>query len=155
MGGGGAAPSVSSFTPVASAPAILPAASVASAPATIGASSVLPAGVLPGPLSQVFRGKREADAEADAEADPQLLINGAFGSPVVTVAGAPVATIPDPVAPVAASTVVRTPVCRAVTNKKCQKVPQTVQRTIVVPKCTTVPRCADVPHCVAVPVPRC
>merc|ERR1711892_914571 len=112
-----AAPAIASIAPVASAPALLPASGFVSAPASIGASSVLPAGVLSGPLSQIFRGKREADA--DAEADPQYLINGPYGASVANIVGAPVA----------ATTVVRTPVCRQVVNKECKQVPRTVQRT--------------------------
>merc|ERR1711935_490913 len=125
---------VLSYTPIAAAPAItsiapalLPASGLVSAPASIGASSVLPAGVLSGPLSQIFRGKREAAAEAEAEADAQYLINGPYGASVANIVGAPVATVG---APVAATTVVRTPVCRQVVNKECKQVPRTVQRTV-------------------------
>merc|ERR1712128_37408 len=145
-----AAPTIASIAQVASAPALLPASGFVSAPASIGASSVLPAGVLSGPLSQIFRGKREADA--DAEADPQYFINGPYGASVANIVSAAAATVG---APVAATTVVRTPVCRQVVNKECKQVPRTVQRAVAVPRCVSVPKCRAVPHCVAVPVPRC
>merc|ERR1711892_1066458 len=109
-------------TPIATSPLALTSfpssAALGASPLALGSSpyaATLGASPL---LSQLYRGKR--DAEADADADPQFFINGPFGSSVAT------------------SAVVKTaPVCTPVTRSVCQKVPKTTQRTIAAPKCVS------------------
>merc|ERR1712025_175621 len=118
---------------VASVPSVA-IASYASAP-TVSSVVGSPLSLAPSPpvsalttsplLSQLYRGKRDADA------DPQYFIN----------------------AP--STIVKTTPVCKDVITKECQKVPKTTTRAVPSQKCISVPKCKDVPHCVEVPVPRC
>merc|ERR1711937_892812 len=102
-----AAPVVASSVGVATSPHALSSAPIASAALATPALVSSPSAVALA-SSQLYRGKRDADAEAD----PQYLISGALRS-------------------ITPSAIVKTmPVCTPVTTQQCNKVPKTIQRSV-------------------------